>query len=457
MSSEQSIWIFLLDKLGNAFGAAGLMGNLQAESALNPINLQQSYEKKLGFTDETYTSAVDDGSYDNFVRDSAGYGLAQWTYWSRKQNLLNYAKGKGTSIGDLQMQLEFLWEELQGYKKVLPVLQSATDVRTASDAVLIHFEAPANQSETVQEKRASYGEAFYQKYAGGNGMSIDYSKYINSTETHYISNSGSDENGKYSGGAAGDQTGNEWNLRSWYSRPWQCVLRHPNESVRLQIAKLGIAAALNNQIGYDQNQRGTYWTQLQKVGYDPSKITTACEADCSAGVIANTKATGHLLGMSALQNVAATYTGNMRSAFKAAGFTVLTDSKYLTSADYLLPGDILLNDGHHTATNVTYGSKVRPSTTTKTSASTTKKVTASKSASKFDKTIAGTYTTTADLNMRDGGGTSNKVLKVIPKGTAVKNYGYYTPVNGTNWLYVQVTLGGVQYTGFCSGKYLKKS
>ena len=40
-----------------------------------------------------------------------------------------------------------------------------------------------------------------------------------------ISNSGSDENGKYSGGQAGDQTGKEWQIRSWYNRPWNYVLR----------------------------------------------------------------------------------------------------------------------------------------------------------------------------------------------------------------------------------------
>lgn len=65
----------------NDFGVAGLMGNLFAESGLNPKNLQNTYEKKLGMTDAEYTAAVDSGSYSNFVKDSAGYGLAQWTYW----------------------------------------------------------------------------------------------------------------------------------------------------------------------------------------------------------------------------------------------------------------------------------------------------------------------------------------------------------------------------------------
>ena len=183
----------------------------------------------------------------------------------------------------------------------------------------------------------------------------NYDKYLNSNSTHYISNSGSDERGAYHGGSAGDQTGNEWCLRSWYNRPWDCVLRHPNEAVRLKIAELACAAALNNNIGYDQYQRDTYWNQLKANGYNPAKINVACEADWSAGVCANVKAVGYLLGIDALKNLSATYTGNMRSGFKNAGFTVLTDSKYLTSGKYLLPGDILLNDSAHTATNITKG------------------------------------------------------------------------------------------------------
>ena len=43
-----------------------------------------------------------------------------------------------------------------------------------------------------------------------------------------ISNCGHDENGRYSGGKAGDQTDTEWQVINWYSRPWKCVLRHPN-------------------------------------------------------------------------------------------------------------------------------------------------------------------------------------------------------------------------------------
>ena len=164
-SNEEKIWNFLISKGLNKCGAAGLMGNLQAESGLRPNNLQNSYEQKLNMTDDAYTQAVDKGTYSNFVRDSAGYGLAQWTYWSRKQNLLDFAKSRKSSIGDLEMQLEFLYKEISNYKNVISVLKNAKTVLEASNAVLLEYERPANQDATVQKTRASYGEVFFNKYA----------------------------------------------------------------------------------------------------------------------------------------------------------------------------------------------------------------------------------------------------------------------------------------------------
>ena len=108
MNADEKIWRYLKSAGLNDFGVAGLMGNLFAESGLNPKNLQNTYEKKLGMTDEEYTAAVDSGSYSNFVKDSAGYGLAQWTYWSRKDALLASCKAAGASVGDMDAQLNFL-------------------------------------------------------------------------------------------------------------------------------------------------------------------------------------------------------------------------------------------------------------------------------------------------------------------------------------------------------------
>lgn len=165
--NEQKIWDYLMNKISNPYGAAGLMGNLYAESGLNPQNLQNSFEKKLGYTDQTYTEAVDSGQYTDFEHDSAGYGLAQWTYWSRKANVHDFAKCAGKSIGDLDMQLDFLYKELsEGYKAVLETLKNAKSVREASDCVLTKYERPADQGESVQKKRAEYGDAYYKQFAG---------------------------------------------------------------------------------------------------------------------------------------------------------------------------------------------------------------------------------------------------------------------------------------------------
>lgn len=164
-NNEEKIWNYLKEKIGNDFGVAGVMGNLKAESNFNPKNLQNSYEKKLNVTDESYTTAVDNGSYTNFVNDSAGYGLAQWTFWSRKQKLLNFAKEQGKSIGDLEMQLDFLYYEIsKQYAPILAALKAATSVREASNVMLLQYERPADQSEAVQNKRASYSETYYHTY-----------------------------------------------------------------------------------------------------------------------------------------------------------------------------------------------------------------------------------------------------------------------------------------------------
>ena len=161
------IWDYFKAKGLNDFGIAGLMGNLYAESGFKPCNLQNTYEKSLNMTDATYTAAVDSGAYTNFVNDSAGYGLAQWTYWSRKKAMLEYHQKAGKSIGDLTTQLGFLAYELTtNYStSVWKVLKEATSVLEASNAVLLKFERPADQSVTAQNKRAEMGQKYYDAYA----------------------------------------------------------------------------------------------------------------------------------------------------------------------------------------------------------------------------------------------------------------------------------------------------
>ena len=178
MTNEQLIWNYFKSHGLNDFGTAGLMGNLYAESGLNPKNLQQTYERKLGYSDDSYTDAVDHGIYTNFVKDSAGYGIAQWTFWSRKQALFSFAKSREKSIGDLNMQLDFLMKELrEGYIGVLNTLCNATSVLEASNEVLFRFERPANQDESVQAKRCAFGQRYYDLFANQqNEYSFDFAE-----------------------------------------------------------------------------------------------------------------------------------------------------------------------------------------------------------------------------------------------------------------------------------------
>lgn len=188
-NNEEKIWNYLYVQIKNVNGVAGLMGNLYAESGLSPINLQNTYNTKLNYTDQGYTNAVDNGEYSNFIKDSAGYGLAQWTYWSRKEGLYTYAKSKGVSVGDLGMQLEYLMKELtNSYATVLTTLKSAKTIKVASNAVLTKFEKPADQGTQVQQKRAEYGQVYYDKYVS-NKTNTSTSTIVNTGNSGTITTS----------------------------------------------------------------------------------------------------------------------------------------------------------------------------------------------------------------------------------------------------------------------------
>lgn len=258
-----------------------------------------------------------------------------------------------------------------------------------------------------------------------------------------------DERGKANSGAAGDQTKKEVYTRSWYKHPWHTVFRPKSATAAEKIAKAMEQACANNNIGYDQYQRTTLFTQAKDKIWDISKVTAKCETDCSALVAVCCNAAGIAVSKDM-------YTGNEKSLLtKTGAFTVYTASKYVGSSDYLKRGDILLGNGH-TAIVLSNGVNVK----TVTSSSTTKpKTVVAKDPAKSKKaSLAGTYTVTAAkaLNVRDGAGTAAKILVAIPKGTKVKCYGYYTENGGTIWLYVQFTFEGTSYTGFASSKYLEK-
>lgn len=164
MDNAKRIWE-LLDKEGfTDYGKAGVLANIRAESAIRSDNAQDSGNRRLGMTDAQYTTGVDNGTYKNFIKDSIGYGLCQWTYWSRKKALLDFAKRLGRSIGDLDMQVAFMLREFRSYG-IYDELKNSKSVADATRCMMIKFERPANQSEANVQARANYGHSFYAQYA----------------------------------------------------------------------------------------------------------------------------------------------------------------------------------------------------------------------------------------------------------------------------------------------------
>lgn len=172
-----------------------------------------------------------------------------------------------------------------------------------------------------------------------------------------IGHASGDENGRAHGGKAGDQTGHEVCIRTWYSSPWNIVLRCTNSSKAELMAKACEAACANSNVGYDQYQRNTLNEKAKAVNYDLSKIKTPCECDCSSLMTVCAQAAGinvpYISGN-------APYTGNMKDQFMRTGyFEVLTASKYLTSDKYLKRGDILVRTSGHTAMALENGSETK--------------------------------------------------------------------------------------------------
>lgn len=250
-----------------------------------------------------------------------------------------------------------------------------------------------------------------------------------------------DERGKASGGALGDNNGKEVMISDWYNKPWIAVFRAKDSSVAEKIAKTMEAACANNNIGYDQSNRTSLYQLAKANGWNVASVGL-CETDCSALVSVCINAAGITVSKDM-------YTGNEKAVLNGTGkFTCYTSKDYCQASSKLQRGDILLGNGH---TAIVVQGAIAISNT-----STTSKKVASDGAAKKDASLAGTYKTTANLNMRNGAGTGKSIMVTLPKGTVCRCYGYYSIANSINWLYVVASVGGVQYTGFCSSKYLVK-
>lgn len=173
--------------------------------------------------------------------------------------------------------------------------------------------------------------------------------------TVLIGHASIDEKGRISGGIAGDQTGKELCIRSYYVGSFTLVLRCKDSAKAELMARACEAGCANPYIGYDQSQRNTLRAQAIAAGWDLSKIKTYCETDCSAFISVCAECAGIPIPYSGSN---APTTSTMRAAFTKTGmFDVLTDRMYLTSSNYLKRGDILVKPGSHTVMILVDGQK----------------------------------------------------------------------------------------------------
>lgn len=165
--TELEIWKEIRKQTGSATFTAALMAHMKAESGLRSNNLQNSYERKIGLNDDQYTKAVNTGEYnrEKFAHDSAGYGLCQWTYWSRKAMLYDFYKKEGyPSIGDTEMQIDFAIYELS--KNYLSIWSNRFNMTLLEAVTVLHkqYEKPADQSDAAIQRRYHIAEDLLKQY-----------------------------------------------------------------------------------------------------------------------------------------------------------------------------------------------------------------------------------------------------------------------------------------------------
>ena len=138
-------------------GTAGVLKNIEAEGVWDSGNLEDSFNRKLGISDAQYVREVDAGTR-NFV-DGTGFGLIQWTFWSRKRDLLQFARKRGVSIADFKMQVDFLIEEMRrDFPKIWELCCSSNDPVKCCHDICRYYENPSDAENESNRRSADVGK-----------------------------------------------------------------------------------------------------------------------------------------------------------------------------------------------------------------------------------------------------------------------------------------------------------
>lgn len=233
------------------------------------------------------------------------------------------------------------------------------------------------------------------------------------------------EHGKATGGTSGDQTGKEVTIRDYYNFGQTILFRFLDKTLAMKFVEIIKAACANDNIGYDQSNRTSFYKELKAVGYDPDKIKTPCECDCSSFIGACLNAVG----------IKVPHNFTTRSMETALAKQKELIQIVTIKEEFLQLGDILIKPNKHTVVVVEAPTKEEP------------KETKADHAMDFSDKYARAYVTTANLHLRKGATKTKESILVIPRGKKVTCYGYHTG----EWLLVKYG----NKTGFCNKHYLE--
>ena len=158
-NNEERAFGFFTGKGLSPQQAAGVVGNMKAESGVLPMRLQNT-------TAETETSSR------KINLNGLGWGIVQWTPPSK---MVNPSLNKGKTyeeIDSLAYQLEFLWGQLTGTgigaatseKAAGDDLKTQTTIDGSARSFMLKFERPKDQSESAQKGRVQLANEVFGKY-----------------------------------------------------------------------------------------------------------------------------------------------------------------------------------------------------------------------------------------------------------------------------------------------------
>lgn len=261
------------------------------------------------------------------------------------------------------------------------------------------------------------------------------------------------ENGKKTGGKKGDQTGREVKTGSWYNFGQTVVLRFKDRNKAAKAATAMKQLCNNDAVGYCQGHRTSLYTELEKVGWKPTALKTPCETDCSAMMPPVLKCAG----ISVPKDI---YTGNMVNAIMATGeFEKLTGSKYTSTGDNLMTGDIMVAAGKHTIMALENGRNVSTGNTagsTSSCSGTAGKNPAVPYGTAKTATFMG-YVNTSVLNVRKKPDPAAEKLTAYPqikKNTEVGVCGSAKAPDGAMWYYICIDGTKGKKYGYVNASYI---